>query len=392
MGNIRNSYSDLQEIMLQFAENTGLTGPSRKPERYLWTDAFAVCNFLELYRQTGDQKFLDLGRQLVSQVHWILGRHRPDDGRKGWISGLDEEEGKDHPTRGGLRIGKELNERKWNEPSDPDLEWDRDGQYYHYLTKWMHALVRVSRVTNDRKYILWAIELARAIHSKFTYVPERGGPGRMYWKMSIDLSYPLVTSMGHHDPLDGLITYLETQSVTHLFSDPSLPDLYQEISEMRNLCQGKEWATHDPLGLGGLLSDAFRLTQLVVLAGNTEFKDLLHDMLGDTRMGLGYFAKNNQLSLSANYRLAFRELGLAIGLKAIRRMDDFMNDHEKAFIPMNQWELLVESLKEYLYLVDPIEGFWKQPENQESLSWREHENINRVMLGTCLAPDGFLSV
>ena len=31
----------------------------------------------------------------------------------------------------------------------------------------------------------------------------------MYWKMSIDLSRPLVASMGQHDPLDGFVTCAE---------------------------------------------------------------------------------------------------------------------------------------------------------------------------------------
>lgn len=46
------------DLMKEFARSTGLTGhlPSR---RYLWTDAFAVCNFLGIYRQTNDQAFLD---------------------------------------------------------------------------------------------------------------------------------------------------------------------------------------------------------------------------------------------------------------------------------------------------------------------------------------------
>ena len=47
------------------------------PRRYLWTDAFAVCNFLELYRHTSDEKHLSL--RLVDQVHSILGRHREDE-------------------------------------------------------------------------------------------------------------------------------------------------------------------------------------------------------------------------------------------------------------------------------------------------------------------------
>ena len=33
------------ELMMGFAERTGLTA-ARPHQRYLWTDAFAVCNFL----------------------------------------------------------------------------------------------------------------------------------------------------------------------------------------------------------------------------------------------------------------------------------------------------------------------------------------------------------
>jgi hypothetical protein len=40
-----------------------------------------------------------------------------------------------HPTRGGLRIGKKLPERRPGEAFQERLEWERDGQYFHYLTK-----------------------------------------------------------------------------------------------------------------------------------------------------------------------------------------------------------------------------------------------------------------
>ncbi len=118
--------------MIEFAEQTGLLPPEKvPPRRYLWTDAFAVCNFLELYGQTGNDKYKELALRLVDQVHNVLGRHREDDPRTGWISGLDEREGRMHPTKGGLRIGKEMNERGPDDPFDERLEWDRDGQYYH---------------------------------------------------------------------------------------------------------------------------------------------------------------------------------------------------------------------------------------------------------------------
>ncbi|HXY33305.1 MAG TPA: hypothetical protein VEI07_03695, partial [Planctomycetaceae bacterium] len=133
-----------QTLMADFADATGVSGETR-PRRYLWTDAFAVCNFLGLYRQTGDELYLRYARELIDQVHHILGRHREDDSRRGWISGLSEEEGERHPTIGGLRIGKRLNEHGPLEEPDAFLEWEQDGQYFHYLTKWVHALYRAGR-------------------------------------------------------------------------------------------------------------------------------------------------------------------------------------------------------------------------------------------------------
>ncbi len=106
------------ELMLRFAERTGLT--SEQPQqRYLWTDAFAVCNFLGLARATGGGRYLGLALALVDRVHDVLGKHRPDDLRVGWLSGLPEQVGALHPTCGGLRIGKRLPERRAHEPFRP---------------------------------------------------------------------------------------------------------------------------------------------------------------------------------------------------------------------------------------------------------------------------------
>jgi hypothetical protein len=193
------------KIMESFAELTGLAAARPSPKRYLWTDAYGVCNLLGLYRETGDVGYRDQALRLVDEVHHVLGRHRKGDARQGWISGLDDKGGEAHPTAGGLRIGKKLGERGPDEPLDEKREWDRDGQYFHYLTKWMHALNLVSRATGDFTYNRWAMELAKAAHRGFVYTVPGTEARRMFWKMSTDLSYPLVASMGHHDPLDGLL-------------------------------------------------------------------------------------------------------------------------------------------------------------------------------------------
>lgn len=380
----------VQEIMMEFAELTGLTPAGRIPRRYLWTDAFAVCNFLELSRQTGDEEYEKLALRLVDQVHQVLGRHREDDARTGWISGLSEEEGKRHPTAGGLRIGKGMNERGPRDPYDERMEWDRDGQYYHYLTKWMHALHGVTRATGDNRYNRWAVELAKAVHARFTYLPSRGSRKRMYWKMSIDLSRPLVPSMGQHDPLDGLITYRHLQSAAERNKSIAAGlDLESEISDMAQICEGMTWDTDDPLGIGGLLCDAYRLAQLDIGQGSEE-NDLISTVLDSSLRGIGHFSRGSLLVSPAEYRLAFRELGLSIGLRAVQRLQELIEGHPKLFAKRHPVHAKIKSLLRYLPLCEAVEKFWLDPASRENETWRAHQEINMVMLATSLAPDGFL--
>jgi hypothetical protein len=386
-----NSVTEISAIMLDYAAITGLSPLVKTPRRYLWTDAFALCNLLELFRQTNDVEWRDLALQLVDQVHHILGRHRSDDPRSGWISGLDEAEGELHPTRGGLRIGKKLNERGLGEPSDERLEWDQDGQYYHYLTKWMHALNRVSRVTGAPVYAGWAVELAKTAHAAFTYAPSRGGPKRMHWKMSIDLTRPLVPSMGQHDPLDGYVTCSELQASAVEIELPSHLDLKAEIAELAAICRGREWGTDDPLGLGGLLSDAWRIAQLT---GIGVFRDtyLLEAVVDAALSGLVAFAGSNSLDYPPAYRLPFRELGLSIGLKGAVLLREWSNKNPERIAPASPLQRKIEAIAEYLPLAGIVEGFWQEGSNRESETWREHKEINMVMLATSLAPGDFLSI
>jgi hypothetical protein len=388
---VLNSVSTVREIMMTFTELTGLLPERRVPLRYLWTDAFAVCNFLELHRQTGDEEYKRLALSLVEQVHHVLGRHREDDRRSGWISGLSEEEGARRPTAGGLRIGKGMTERGPKEPYDERLEWERDGQYYHYLTKWMHALYQVTRVTGDPAYNRWAIELAKTAHARFTYLPSRGGAKRMYWKMSIDLSRPLVPSMGQHDPLDGLVTYRQLQAAARRDEkSTAVQNLEPEIADMVQLCERMAWDTDDPLGIGGLLCDAYRWAQLSVDRGPEE-NDLLAAMLDSSLRGLGHFSRGSLLMYPADERLAFRELGLSIGLRAVQRLQGLIEDHPKLFGKGHPVPAKIASLMRYQPLCEGIEKFWLDPGSRENETWKAHREINMVMLATSLAPDGFLA-
>ena len=333
--------------MQRFSYRTGLQGGATS-KRYLWTDAFAVCNFLALER-------LDLALELVERVHRELGQHRSDDDRGGWIGGLAQGEGERHPTLGGLRIGKPRPERELGQALIEQAEWDRDGQYFHYLTKWMHALDRVARTTGEDRYARWARELADTAHRRFSYGPS--ADRRMYWKMSIDLMRPQVSSMGHHDALDGYVTALQLDRGTD-------PDLDDAIADYRAMIDPRTLPTIDPLGLGGLLVDAYRLAQL------DRDRPLRDALVAAATLGLEHYARSGPRG-PADRRLAFRELGLAIGLAAAEAMRS-------------------TGLVRYLPLRTSIESFWRDAGHRAAQSWADHEDINTVMLATSLEPRGYL--
>ena len=358
--------------MRAFALRTGLIGDEHKPKRYLWTDAFAVCNFLELYQESHDNLYKKLALHLVNQVHQVLGKFDKDDSRHGWISGLVEKEASKHPTIGGLRIGKPLFEREKHEPYDNEKEWYRDGQYFHYLTKWMHALSRVTQVVGDEKYNQWAIELAKSACKNFTYYDKRLMRQNMYWKMSIDLSRPLVTSMGQHDALDAWITYQELRYISRQNI------LVHEIDEAKKIAESIDMISLDPLGIGGLLSFSFFLMQI----SDGKERTFLEQMLKNTNEGIQmYLDSENQLNYPAKYRLAFRELGLVIGIKSILKMRTLEPESPD-----------IKILEAYLPLGQRILDFWSDTQNQQNSTFREHIDINSVMLATALAPEGYLHI
>jgi len=379
---VDDARAEAVDLMRRFAERTDVSNPSGG-RRYLWTDAFAVCNFLGLAPSTGDATFGTLAHRLVERVHAVLGRHRADDGRSGWLDGANE----DHPTRGGLRIGKPLPERVPTEPIDERLEWDRDGQYFHYLTKWMHALDRMTRATGEPTFRLWAAELAETAHRAFAYTPASGGPRRMCWKMSIDLSRPLVPSMGQHDPLDGWITCVQLATGTSGGVSADRVDVLRAAADdFRGMLAGANLATADPLGLGGLLADACRVAQLMHAGATFVGAPLLEALLASASHGLDVYARGGEWRLPVDRRLGFRELGLVIGLRAV---DWLRGWHGIDRMPAAARSLL-DPLARHAPLRDEILACWGDRAHQETAGWSGHRDINEVMLATSLEPDGFL--
>lgn len=375
----------VERLMQGFAERTGLVG-TRTPRRYLWTDAFAVCTYLSLHESRGDGVFLDHARDLVDQVHEVLGAYADNDTRSGWLGGRSGREHAASPTRAGLRIGKQWPERAAGERFDERGEWDRDGQYFHYLTRWMHALERMAETTAEPKFHRWAVDLAFTAFEAFVSQPPGGAAPGMVWKMSIDLDRPLVSSMGHHDPLDGWVLTQILMASDHAGQDER-SDLLHCARVYRAMYAGRDLATGDPLGIGGLLVDAWQLFRLHGKAG-TVAQARMPELVEAAAPGLNRWVEQRQLQASPRHRLAFRELGLATGLRAAARLSECA--HSLSAPDSARLGASLANISDRFVLAGDIERTWLDAANQTHQSWTEHRDINEVMLAACLAPAGYL--
>src|SRR5438105_4013260 len=109
----------------------------------------------------------------------------------------------------------------------------------------------------------------------------------------LDLALRLVPSMGMHDLLDGLVSCATL-------------GLDLETRELARMCEGRSWATDDPLGAGGLLVDALHLARLVA-SGREELRALLTRVLQDAQASAEAVVRSPLLRFPAQRRLAFRE-------------------------------------------------------------------------------------
>lgn len=226
--------------------------------RYLWTDAFGVLLYLSLYRETGDQGWVDKASHLVGAVERVLGRAK------------------------GLRIGEAA---------------DRDGQYFHYLAMWFTALARFGDIDPDCR--AKAIAIAHDIHRAFV-VPGVG----VIWKMKEDLSAPYPGyGFGALDAFDGYVAY-------RLLDDK---ELAPEIADMRTLID-QQYRTLDvdqDLGLGMMLWLAHFFPDEDWAKHQT-----LRSLEALDRMWIdqpGFFSR---ASYARHVRIAFANYGVSIGLQA----------------------------------------------------------------------------
>ena len=155
------------------------------------------------------------------------------------------------------------------------------------------------------------------------------------------------------------------------------------------MTEDRDWATDDPLGLGGLLMDAYRAQQLV-RQGAPIPSGLVESMLEAARVGLARYESEDERGRPAATRLAFRELGLAIGLQAAELMKRALDESQASPGPPARERAQLEAVRRHAPLRARIERSWLEPEHRRAPSWTEHRDINEVMLATSLAPEGCL--
>ncbi|KAF4635536.1 hypothetical protein G7Y89_g2558 [Cudoniella acicularis] len=259
--------------------------------RYLWTDAFGVLNFLTLYHETSQEKYLAFARAFVQSVHEILGRTRDGDTR---LPGASDSS----PLAGGLRIGK-------IDATGPD----GDGMYHHYLTLWMFALNRLSVAAHDPSYNEMAITLAKAIHPHFLRKSESDKAMGMVWKISCDMKRVLVPSEGHLDAATGYVVFKLLREVAAARGGEE-DVLKEEIKDYEVLMEreGRLSASSDTLDLG------MALWMCHFFKGEEEWADELGSKcLVNARKLLK--EDGGMLDRDPRYRLAFREFGTCLGIK-----------------------------------------------------------------------------
>lgn len=233
-------------------------------KRYLWTDAHGVLLLVSLHKYTKSQDYLTQAESLVKEVKRVLGRTK------------------------GYRIGQ-----------DPD----REGQYFHYLTKWMFALNELGKFNPE--YKTDAIKLVKDIHPHFC-IPGVG----IWWKMKEDLSGPAHGyGLGGLDFYDAFSTY---RSIDSKILASEIHDVHQIV--LKNY---KSFHCTQDLGLGESLWMASRYKDeewaKIVIEKSLKTLDMMY-------RESGYFVRDGQSE--KNTILAFGNHGVSVGLQSVQKWPD----------------------------------------------------------------------
>lgn len=323
---------------LQLAEQLmGALAQRTENARRLDVDALALGNELMLAALKRPGNFLERARQRVDKVHEVLARHRPDSGRTGWLSGLNESEARMHPTRGGLRSGL----LKGPAP-------DGDEQCFHHLTLWMSALERLFRVTGLPNYLTWSQDLAEASYQAFVY-QTAAGP-RMHSKLSCDLRQTPSAETDPLDPLDGLVTFMRIHNTGGGFEE--------ECADFSQILENTDISSREPQALGRMLRDSAELRPY------PDMESLSSGLVALAVQGLAEVAGGFEES---RQREPAGELALAWGLERVAR-----TPRHRAL------------LGNYRKLSEELIGYWSQESNCQSSEWLADRDLNEALLAGAL--------
>jgi len=228
--------------------------------RYLWTDAHGILLLISLYNETGDDRYLSEAERVVGEVKRVLGRKR------------------------GYRIGEAP---------------DRDGQYFHYLTKWMYALNELGKFKSQ--YRNEAIQLVKDIHASF-FIPNVG----FIWKMKEDLSGPYpgygIGGLDHYD----------AYTVYRAIDEHSLANEIRDVQRLVLKTYTSYRCTQD-LGLGETLWMAHHFpNEAWARYLTSSCLSSLEQMWRQVDESRGYFTRD----LRMNMVIAFSNFGVSIGCQA----------------------------------------------------------------------------
>ncbi len=120
-----------------------------------------------------------------------------------------------------------------------------------------------------------------------------------------------------------------------------------------------------------------------------EHPDLVKTILQAALSGMESRARQSPLDLPVTHRLAFRALGLSIGLRGLARTRHRMEDRPGRF-STSQWSL-AGALLGHAPLGERIESSVSPARNRRAVTWTSHRDIDAVMLARSLVPKGFLT-
>jgi hypothetical protein len=164
--------------------------------------------------------------------------------------------------------------------------------------------------------------------------------------------------------------------------------LDEPIERLRTVCGRTEsFGTVDPLGLGCLLLMAEEWLDLAARSG-LDADGMLHRVLADAHRGLDVLCSTRWLDEPPERRLAFRELGLSRGIRALPAMAVMIRSHPGRFGSGAAQAALaarISEMRRFEPIARHVEDLWLSDDAQASPGWADHIDINAVSLAASLA-------